>query len=658
MDAATLNELITVHLRYTAGARPLRTRAVAQLVAKVLYTLPPGETASEEEIKEGISQLLGIPKFPKRAVSDALALLNDLKLVDRQKSRCVLSVNGKQEIEADVAQSFARNDAVLNTHFPQSIPKEKLRNWFRETCVEYFGRYGTTWAATVCRVPSQMITLPISWQDIIPMIANRYAIDEHKDALIKGFASFMASPDRRDQEHLWSLGQAMFAARLIAAGIGADPITTLELQDSWVFLDTNVLITTSLEASKLAPSVAALGKALESLNTKLMFLPITEDEYKRLIGETRTHTLRVVDRYPPSIIDKATDAFTRTARSRGCNTLEDFERFFAEINRIPTELDGQHIERCEDEEIIQAGIQGSTDEDLQQQVAEVWQSMRRRRKSNNAVIHDSALTTAVEYAITKGQRCWVLTLDGTMNSLSARRSGPHGMPAWITLDALLQVLAFDMAGPLLQAENFGALLASILENDAQPMLDTYTVQDLAWLLDIEERCADLPEDRITEFAMKITRARLSGVSRDDPELQLEIQRAFQGDRLNLVTEVSAVKVELNATLADLESQWGITQRLQESWIKERTSKLRRDTLWRFAGKVFATTLYSIVVVALGIWLSSTSTSEDSWLWSNGLPGALITGGIIPWPIAIFRHISRLKKSLESVPAKAEREIPP
>jgi len=158
---------------------------------------------------------------------------------------------------------------------------------------------------------------------------------------------------------------------------------------------------------------------------------------------------------------------------------------------------------CEDERIILAADQGTTNAELLHQVADAWRSMRPYDKPENTVMHDTALMSAVEDARTRGQRCWVLTTDQTMSLLSARRSGKYGMPSWVTLDALLQILALDLAGPSVQAEDFGPLLSAVIKNEAQPIRGTYTVQDLAWLLDIEERCADLGEEQIKTCAAKL-----------------------------------------------------------------------------------------------------------------------------------------------------------
>jgi len=310
---------------------------------------------------------------------------------------------------------------------------------------------------------------------------------------------------------------------------------------------------------------------------------------------------------------------------------------------------------CEDERIILAADQGTTNAELLHQVADAWRSMRPYDKPENTVMHDTALMSAVEDARTRGQRCWVLTTDQTMSLLSARRSGKYGMPSWVTLDALLQILALDLAGPSVQAEDFGPLLSAVIKNEAQPIRGTYTVQDLAWLLDIEERCADLGEEQIKTCAAMVTQARLTGKRSNDPELQLAIQRVFQGERLELVTEISTTKSDLAVTKRDLELETAKAQELRKALISERTAKLRREAYISFTWKTFITVLWGAGCISFGIWLSLRSNSEDSILRTIGLPSLLISVGVLTAPAALWRLVSHLRKSLRSARERAENQ---
>lgn len=650
-----LDELVAVHLRYTAVSNPLRTRAMAQLAAKVLYSKKSDEEINAEKIGRGICKILRIPKLSIREVEDALTLLEKINLVVKTGCHWELTEDGKKRLEEDLSRTRSLTNSIIERHFPQTIPQQQIKDWFVDTCIEYFGHYGSYWVASICRTSPYGASIPSSWRGIIPAIAKKHAIDQYDEALTGGFERFIESEDQRDQEYRWNLGQAMFASRLIAARVGSDPITIREIKDSLVFLDTNILLVAALETHRHAKSLALLGKALKTLNMKPVVLPDTKNEYERVVYQSKRETLRVVSRYPKEISERASDNFTRTAIARGCVTTNDFERFFDSVRSMPKGLDSEKIELCSEQSIINSAIIGAKDRNIQNQVASIWKSLRHNDKPESAIIHDSALLKVVEDTISKGKKCLVLTTDHTMSLLSGRRAGPHGLPSWVTLDTLLQILAIDDSGVQIKAENFGPLMTAVLENEAQPSPGTYTTQDLAWLLDIEERCADLPPEKIKTCTLIVTQARLSGRRRNDPELQLEIQRAFQGNRMDLASEVSMAKADLAATKKELNQEVSATKNLREAFINEKKKSIRKDAFLEFSWKTALTTVWGAACITFSIWFSKHVGNGDSLFLTLGIPALIFFIGVVSSPLAIWRYFSKLKKSLNSAEEIAKEQ---
>ena len=166
MDSELLNELITVHLRYTPGARPLRTRAIAQMAAKILYTLPSGEKATTKNVTDDIGVLLDVATFSEKDVIEALHLPKGIEFAEDPDGNWRLSVKGERQVKNDIAQSRTLIDSVLDRHFPHAIPREQLRPWFRDICAQYFGRYGTYWATSLFGGPVKSMPAPALWKNI------------------------------------------------------------------------------------------------------------------------------------------------------------------------------------------------------------------------------------------------------------------------------------------------------------------------------------------------------------------------------------------------------------------------------------------------------------------------------------------------------------
>ncbi len=151
MKSELLDDLVAVNLKYSAGARPLRTRAIAQVVAKMLYTEPPGEETESGSLAENVGLVCGVDKVEIGEVADALALLEGFGLVEKAAVGWKLSAKGTKEIDVDLKRSRVVADSVLNRHFPKTIARQELRTWFRDSCVDFFGQYGAYWAATIFR---------------------------------------------------------------------------------------------------------------------------------------------------------------------------------------------------------------------------------------------------------------------------------------------------------------------------------------------------------------------------------------------------------------------------------------------------------------------------------------------------------------------------
>jgi hypothetical protein len=401
--------------------------------------------------------------------------------------------------------------------------------------------------------------------------------------LLSGFHSFVASQERDDVDHSWSLCQALLASRLVAARIGSDPVTTEEFRDATFLLDTNALIVTALEMHRLADPLEELGRALKSIGGTLGFIEDTRGEYTRVVSSKRGDVLKAVERYPASVLDEATDPFLTTAVSRHCRTETDVARFFNELLDPPTMLAGEIPIRVVNEPgVLTLAAQGAADEKLKAEIAAMWAQYRRREKSTAASAHDAALTTVAEGLRTVGEKCFVLTLDRTMHEHSLQRAGPHGLPQWISLDALIQILAVDNAGPHHDAADFGPLMAAILRHQLGPILGTYAAEDLAIMIDLEERCGSLPADQIQGIATDVARERLRGRSRHDPELALVVQRGFSKAKFHLADEtvrltdrLQEATVALRSRDTQLTTERASNEAGVDQYIATRAPELRR-----------------------------------------------------------------------------------
>jgi hypothetical protein len=601
--------LVAVNLRYDAGAAALNARAVAQLLAKVLFSEGRNVSKAEAELSKSTSALFGLRRLAPSLVREGLQLLERQRLARESHGRWLLTKSGYDGILDDVTRATARTDSVLSRHFPKRIERAKLERWFQDACVAFYELYGAQWAASLGRKRAPKAITRESLASILESATARNDFVSERGVLETGFHEFLASQERDDIEHNWSLGQAMLAAQLVAANIGPDPLTARELHGTLLLLDTNALLVTALEEHRLAGHLNELGRALLEINACVGLNQRRREEYVAAVDNRRRDTRKVVEAFELPVLEGTGDEFLDTAIARGCRTVSDFEGFFDAVLDPPTELaEGVPIKEVDDPDVASLAERGAADTSLVDNIIATWATQRRRPKSRSAAQHDAALTSVAEGLRAKGQPCVVVTLDRTMYEVALRRAGPHDVPVWLTLDGLIQILAVDGAGPAIDPAEFAPLMASIIRHQVEPVLDTYTAADLAMVLEIEDRCAALPAEAARSIAVLVARARYAGRDRMDNELQLDVRRAFQGQKMDLAERLEESRAD--ARSKDVQVRRAVTKAATASdlYIGAEVREIRRAVVRRAVVKGIWGIAAALILVIAALWLAGQTAS--------------------------------------------------
>lgn len=584
-DTPTLKELVAINLQYDAGNAALNVRAVSQLILKQLFAGGHLKSEQPKEIQKAVAKVLGIRTLSIEHVLAGLEFLNGKRLARESSGRWLLTDDGFAAVERDLQRAESRLIGILHRHFPQRLDPEVLRKWFNDACVAFYEIYGAQWAAAIGRLASPVALTRSAVLGLLASTSRRHGLEIESDVLTEGFHAFLASQDTDDLEHNWSLGQALLAAKIVAVNVGADPVTAREFRDSLLLLDTNVLLVAELEGHALAQGLEELAELLKSLNVELAYTEDTRDEYRRVVTHRREKVHAAVANYTLGVLRDSDDAFIATALARGCITPAEFDAFFDQILDPPSQLGtGVPIQVRSDAAILAMAASGKADARLCQEIVDTWNSQRSfKKKKPPAAYHDAALTAIAEGMTAAGSKCSVLTLDMTMHDLARRRAGRSARPLWIPLSALIQVMALDNAGPGFDASEFSPLLARLIQRQAEPLLGTYEAEDLALMLDVDQRCALLSEATAKDIAGKVAGERLRGMDKRDPELLLTIRRAFQAGLARDATDKDQLQRQLTVRDADLRSRDGeLVRERQRSgavWdlaVASRTKELRRS----------------------------------------------------------------------------------
>ncbi|MDP3774290.1 MAG: hypothetical protein Q8Q85_08490 [Gemmatimonadales bacterium] len=594
---------------------------------------------------------------PRQEILEALRLLEQQGVVEPTYRKWRLRRKSWEELGAQVIRRRERVLSILDRHFPADLDRSQLARWFDDACVSFFVTYGDRWVAAITRKTPIIGAAGPSLGSVVKTTATNVGLQARVDALISGFKRFLDSSLPEDTEHLWSLGMATFASRLVCAGIGADPISTRELRDSMVFLDTNALLAIALEASRPAAAFQALGEALRAINAQLFYCYPTREEYRRVVSRWTTDTLRVIDRYGTAVLEDSEDPWIKTAVGRYCRDRADYQRFFDQIMDPPVGIGDQlRITLLDEPDVAKAAAGAEEDKQLVTQIQTHWRERRHRPKPIHLARHDAAVTGVVRHLLERGDRAWVLTLDLTMHDLALRWAGPTGTPLWVSLDPLLQILAVDQSGTKVDAVQFGPILARLISNEVEVSQATYAVEDLRWLDEIHRDVKELPKETVQELAREIHAARMAGAKRNDPELRLKIERAYQRATAKLVADHGEARVIVAQALDEKAQVETSRKRIEDIAREEVEIRLERAARNRLLLRVLGCLL-------LGLSTAWGVRELFGWAWEGGSRRDLLSlilplSGLVIPPFALVWSwaLPSYRSEIRDVPDKARLEV--
>jgi len=620
--------LVATHLYYDIGNKSLRARAFGEIITKIVFFCAE-KKAKFNDITAGVAKVVGVPQVTAPDIQSGLDFLKEKGTLEKRGKFWFLKNEENQRIETDLKNAQQRIDHILDKHFGTKMDREKLTAWFKDAAVNVFSQFSEVWAKRLRR-ESVKLPDPEKIQSIITDLLKTYDLENDKSICLNGFNAFLQDyEDVAVEQQIWSFAQAMLSAKLVTASIGPDPLSIGEFKNCKLLLDTNILCTASLEKSRLAKSFSSLAASIKSIGASFATTEETKDEYERMILRKKEQALRAINSYSMSVIKDARDPFLETALSRGCIDEESFARFFDSIKNFPDKIGSEVIEMLHGREIEKAIQEGRNDIKKQSVINAEWKSQRHFDKPRHALEHDAAMDSVLEALRKDDVKSWIITADGPMQTLSARWAGARP-PSWIGIETLIQILAISSGGPSHKPEHFAPLFGTIIRENVHSSDLTYTLEDLDSLLDLEDRVKELENVEIEKFATKMRRLRMSGKSKNDSELQLEIRRTFQRKKMN----ESEVVRKLERRVAETTESLKQSEVNSETAEKALIAKIYREESLKNIIKWVLKIVLVLLIGAVLVWYGTN-------LWNNGKPGigALLVGvGLTEFIIPVFAWI--------------------
>lgn len=662
------NTLHAIYLKIDTTSKSLAKNALAQLIVKILFHHEKELTI--EEIKSDVNSLLKT-KIKKERVEEAIDLLLSERKINNNYDKYKLGTSRKRKIDIAYQEYTNRIFRIIDKFFsPVKSERTVIRNWFETITIQFFTEYKSEWIAEKAYKTKKKNSFE-GLSSIIDSVTkkDKNIVEEDKEWLKKQYFKFFNSPDDDVISIFWDFGTCAFSSTLITAHTSTDKLTLDSYKDSVFILDTNILLYLHLEEGRFYESYVSLEKIFKSLNIVPATFNITRDEYVKTIGNKRDTVLRIIEKYDEEVIDQLGDAFIKTAKSRQCKELEDYEQFFDEFMDVPNVfVNDVKIEMLDDKEINNVIEEGQDNEILILKLNEIYRNRHKYKKNGNngssnpkvikdkqkrPLMHDAGLIAGAEH-LRKKQNCFILSRDITVKQYGIDTALREEQAISIGLDSLISMFALDNGGIDIDPTNFKPLFANIIKLAMIPERDTFQIADLARMLDVEEQISELPNEDIIEIAKGVNRNKLMGL--DDEKITVELTRSFQNHKLNLKQDLDVSKKETLLERCEKEkykeksekTELALRKKVREELMEKYEKNLLRNRIVFF----FILPILTIGLTVLIIFLTQKEASNS--LITHAIGFAI---NILAWIVTSFLVVKpKLKRTYKEGVAQIDDEV--
>lgn len=545
--------LNSIYLRLDVNMQYLASKAIAQIIIKILYS--NGSSMSANEIKSELARINGGSRFSDKEIDDILLSLCESELKKRD-GRYYLSTSRKRKIRESLEESANRQNEILQKYFiGLNSDISTLKDWLSIITRLFFESFSDEWISDLI---ANTHHISQSIESIRLQVTNRTEsikdIDkDDKEVLPSKFFEFVNSHDPEVEAYLWGYGTSAFASKLIRNKHGVDKLTMDAFRDSVCFFDTNVLLFIALE-SKYADSFKALEKVFMDLNIRPKYLYITKNEYFSKVYYQRELTLSNFDKYGYETVSMSKDDFTSLAIRLNCREKTDFESFFDFMLSLPAKMwESLDIQLMDDDLSLSDAIdKAQHDEQLKEKLNGLYRAIVGRDKTSSACHHDIGLLEGVRFLRTKEDesinKCFILSDEISVNQYSKGLGTHNGLPLALRVDTLINMLAVNNGGDTFDASDYKPLFANIIRMELIPHKDTFDQAELYQLSQMNTRISSLPSDQVSRIALQMHRHLMNGMAEQD--LSRELNKLVTKGELEVKDEIRDIKNELTSRNRD------------------------------------------------------------------------------------------------------------
>jgi hypothetical protein len=535
--------IITTFIRQDLANKSLFMNALAQIIIKVLYQAD----MKRDDIYENIYNIVQHKIDGKRINSVLDELLCSKKITSKYGILSLSETYRMQVVECEKSRNFRYKKAIEKYFKNSTLEENILENLFDDINVAFFEEYNNEWIEDFIGRSRSKRTYVENFKALVgKSIFSKHNIkNDTAEWFFSQYLSFLRSNDPENGLLMLDYANSLFAAKLLSANIFADTSAKEMFQKTKVILDTNILLCLNLEKDIYSEAYKALEEIFILLEIEPIYFHITKEEYSRVIEYKIDQIKKVVDNFDREVIAHSDDVFLQTLLFRNCNSEEDFDRFYNSLREIPGFLFQElSIKEYDNREIIEHIEKEIAKKKLQKEMNEIHLRYHGFSKRENSLNHDAGIISGLDY-IKETSPTWILTRDGTVHTYSIEHARIGELPLAINLSSLIHLLCINNGGIDGNSMDFGPLFSQFIKNDIIPLTDTFQLEDLTRMSEIEALVSQLPNDSIINLAKEINHDKL----KDEPDrkIALKIQRSIQSHKIEAKDELESTRDNLQNT---------------------------------------------------------------------------------------------------------------
>lgn len=412
----TLN---SIYLRLNVDMQNLASKAIAQIIVKLVYASETGLT--KDEIVEKLAKVNDGKSIDDSEIDEILKELSHSELTCH-KGRYNLSTARREKINQTVSESEQRRAEIVSRFFSGlNSDKNVIEEWLVEMTLKFFENYSDEWISDLLAKTDRVTCRADSIREQVTRRTHSMSqIDkEDMEVLPQRFFDFINSHEDIVDAYMWEYGTSAFASKLIRNKHGVDNLTIETFKDSYCILDTNVLIFIAL-GNKYKESFKAIEKVFADINVKAEILYITKREYENKVKSQRCETIANLENFGYEIASMPDDDFTKMAIQYGCRNKSDFERFFDYSLSLPESIFKKVAINLKDDDsgLNEVIDKVQADESLIEKLRNISKRFTRCGKRDSACRHDIGLIEGVRHlrdSDTENNKYFILSDDYTIN---------------------------------------------------------------------------------------------------------------------------------------------------------------------------------------------------------------------------------------------------